>query len=132
MLSEEEKENIEQAISCILRGMDIESSALILEKAVMDNYIIASGRVNVVKIATRQILNFIKEYSNKGYLDVVREKVKENEQISKLQKEKKRLESVKDMYDIHKHVYQKEWLDLKEKLREKDKEIKDLQSRKKV
>ncbi len=132
MLSEEEKENIEQAISCILRGIDIESSALILEKAVMDNYIIASGRVNVVKIATRQILNFIKEYSNKGYLDVVREKVKENEQISKLQKEKKRLESVKDMYDIHKHVYQKEWLDLKEKLREKDKEIKDLQSRKKV
>ncbi len=53
----------------------------------MDNYIISRGRVNILKIATRQILNFIEEYKNKGYLDVVREKVKANEEITKLQKE---------------------------------------------
>ena len=86
MLSEEKKE-IEEAVSIILRGIDIESSALILEKAIMDNYIISTGRVNILRIATRQILNFIEEYKNKGYLDVVREKVKANEEISKLQKE---------------------------------------------
>ena len=32
----EEKKKIEEAVSIILRGIDIESSALILEKAVMD------------------------------------------------------------------------------------------------
>ena len=89
MLSEEEKKDIEQAVSNILRGIDIESSALILEKAIMDNYIIAKGRVNILKIATRQILNFIEEYRNKGYLDVVREKVKANEEITKLQEKNK-------------------------------------------
>lgn len=43
--------------------------------------------------------------------------------ITKLQKEKKRLESVKEMYVIHKHVYQKQWLDERELNREKDKII---------
>lgn len=86
-MTEEEKNKIEEAVSIILRGIDIESSALILEKAVMDNYIIVSGRVNILRVATRQILNFIEEYKNKGYLDVVREKVKANEEVTKLQKE---------------------------------------------
>ena len=97
MLSEEEKKEIEQAISIILRGIDIESSALILEKAIMDNYIISRGRVNILKIATRQILNYIEEHKNKGYLDVVREKVKANEEITKLQKENEK----------YKYLYQK-------------------------
>ena len=74
MLSEDEKKDIEQAVSNVLSGIDIESSSLILEKVIMDNYIISRGRVNILKIATRQILNFIEEYKNKGYLDVVREK----------------------------------------------------------
>ena len=87
MLSEDKKKDIEQAVSNVLSGIDIESSSLILEKAIMDNYIISRGRVNILKIATRQILNFIEEYKNKGYLDVVREKVKANEEITKLQKE---------------------------------------------
>ena len=87
MLSEDEKKDIEQAVSNVLSGIDIESSSLILEKVIMDNYIISRGRVNILKIATRQILNFIEEYKNKGYLDVVREKVKANEEITKLQKE---------------------------------------------
>ena len=87
MLSEEEKKDIEQAVSNVLSGIDIESSSLILEKVIMDNYIISRGRVNILKIATRQILNFIEEYKNKGYLDVVREKVKVNEELIKLKKE---------------------------------------------
>ena len=74
MLSEEEKKDIEQAVSNVLSGIDIESSSLILEKVIMDNYIISRGRVNILKIATRQILNFIEEYKNKGYLDIVRER----------------------------------------------------------
>lgn len=86
-MTEEEKEKIEEAISIILRGIDIESSALILEKAIMDNFIISAGRVNILKIATRQILNFIEEYKNKGYLDVVREKVKANEENKQLKKQ---------------------------------------------
>ena len=86
-MTEEEKKKIEEAVSIILRGIDIESSALILEKAVMDNYIISVGRINILRVATRQILNFIEEYKNKGYLDVVREKVKANEKVTKLQKE---------------------------------------------
>lgn len=53
----------------------------------MDNYIISVGRINILRVATRQILNFIEEYKNKGYLDVVREKVKANEKVTKLQKE---------------------------------------------
>lgn len=92
MLSEDEKKDIEQAVSNVLSGIDIESSSLILEKVIMDNYIISRGRVNILKIATRQILNFIEEYKNKGYLDVVREKVKANEEITKLQKEIEHLE----------------------------------------
>jgi hypothetical protein len=86
-MTEEEKKKIEEAVSIILRGIDIESSALILEKAVMDNYIISVGRINILRVATRQILNFIEEYKNKGYLDVVREKVKANEKSNNKKKE---------------------------------------------
>ena len=82
----EEKKKIEEAVSIILRGIDIESSALILEKVVMDNYIISVGRVNILRVATRQILNFIEDYKNKDYLKVIKEKVKAN---SKIQKKKK-------------------------------------------
>ncbi len=79
-LSEEKKKEIEKARSNILRGNDIESASLILEKSIMDNYTIVGGKENILKIATRQILNFIEEYKNKGYLDAVREKVSlENE-----------------------------------------------------
>lgn len=86
-MTEEEKKKIEEAVSIILRGIDIESSALILEKVVIDNYIISVGRVNILRIATRQILNFIENYKNKDYLKVIKEKVKANEKVTKLQKE---------------------------------------------
>ena len=89
MLSEEEKKAIEEAISNILRGNDIESATLILEKGILDSLIIVSERVDIIKVATRQILNFVKEYKNKSYLDVVTEKVKADEKITKLQEENK-------------------------------------------
>lgn len=101
MLSKNEKEKIEEAISNILCGIDIESSALILEKSVMDNYIISRGRVNILKVATRQILNFIEEYKNKGYLDVVKEKVKANEELIKLKKENKGKDKQIDLMAEH-------------------------------
>ena len=91
MLSEDDMKEIEKARSNILRGNDIESAALILEKVIWDNLIIVSGRVDITKVAVRQILNFIEEYKDKGYLDVIREKVKANEEITKLQKENKDL-----------------------------------------
>lgn len=80
-------EILEQARSNILRGNDIESATLILEKAIMDNVIFEGGRVNILKIATRQVLNFIEEYKTKGYLDVVREKVKLFEELKDTKKE---------------------------------------------
>lgn len=87
MLNEEDMKEIEEAKSNILRGNDIESAALILEKVIWDNLVIVGGRVDITKVAVRQILNFIEEYKDKGYLDVVREKVKANEEIAKLKKE---------------------------------------------
>lgn len=119
-MTEEEKKKIEEAVSIILRGIDIESSALILEKAVMDNYIIVSGRVNLLRVATRQILNFIEEYKNKGYLDVVREKVKVNEELIKLKKENEELKSdnlekerILEVFDNRK--YRKKYLEERRK-----------------
>lgn len=91
VLSEDEKEAIEQATSNVLRGIDIESSVLILEKSILNNYIISRGREIILKFATRQILNFIEEYKNKGYLDVMKENMKANMEITKLQKENERL-----------------------------------------
>lgn len=84
-MSEEEK--IEQAISNLTRGNDIESAIYILERCALDGLIIRGYRVNIYKVAVRQILNFLDEYKNKGYLDVVREKTKANELVEKLQKE---------------------------------------------
>lgn len=90
---DEEKKAIEQAISSVTRGVDIESAMLILEKCVFDGLIITRGRINIFKIAVRQIVVFLKEYKDKGYLDVVREKVKANETVEKQSKE---IEELKD------------------------------------
>lgn len=123
-MTEEEKKKIEEAVSIILRGIDIESSALILEKAVMDNYIIVSGRVNILRVATRQILNFIEEYKNKGYLDVVREKVKANEEVTKLQKENEELQKqyiskdkIRELITERQFKIQQEYKDFKDDIR---------------
>lgn len=56
-----EQEKIEKAISNVLRGNDIESASCIVEKVVLDNYRLVTGRINVFKIATRQLLDYAKE-----------------------------------------------------------------------
>jgi len=97
MLSNEERKAIEQAISNIARGVDIESAMLILEKCALDGLIITEGRINIFKIAVRQIVEFLKEYKDKSYLEVVREKVKANELIEKQSKE---IEEYKKQLDL--------------------------------
>ena len=79
-------EELQQARSNILRGNDIESAALILEKCVLDNYIIRGGRVNILKIAVRQILNFIEVAKNKGILEYARENVSLKNKLNKSNK----------------------------------------------
>ena len=96
MLSKEEIENIEQARNNILRGIDIESSALILEKAVLDNYIIAGGRVNILHLAVKQILYFIENSKkqidgDKSILDYAKENVKLKEEVKQLESDKQNL-----------------------------------------
>lgn len=85
------KEEIEKARNNILRGNDIESACLIMEAVVFDGLVQVGGRVNITKVAMRQILNFIEEYKNKEYLDVVREKVKANNRIAELESDKQKL-----------------------------------------
>ena len=81
------KEEIEKARSNLLRGNDIESACLIMEETIWGNLVQVGGRVNIVKVAMRQILNFIEEYKEKGYLDVVKEKVQLKEKNNQLEQE---------------------------------------------
>lgn len=83
-----EKERLEQASSNILRGVDIESSAIILEEAIFNNCFFINGRTNILKVATRQILNFIENskidnVGDRSILDYVKENVKIKEEIKK-------------------------------------------------
>lgn len=99
------KEEIEQARSNILRGNDIESAALILEAMILDNYIEIGGRVNILKVATRQVLNFIEENKNKGNLDYIKEKVKANNRANELETNNKNLiEKLEEILKEYEHV----------------------------
>ena len=91
------KEEIEKARSNILRGNDIESACLIMEEVIWNGLVIIGSRVNIVKIAMRQILNFIKEYKDKGFLDVVREKVQLKEKNNQLEQENNKLNKMIDL-----------------------------------
>ena len=96
-----EQAKIEVAISNISRGIDIESAALILEKAILDNYIITKGRVNMLHLAVRQILYFIENskiqnVGDKNILDYVKENVKLKEQIKYLEQKESILDKVTD------------------------------------
>ena len=90
------KEEIEKARSNLLRGNDIESACLIMEEVIWNGLVTTSGRVNITKVAMRQILNFIEEYKNKGYLDVVKEKVQLKEKNNQLEKENKKQDKIID------------------------------------
>ena len=81
--------------------MDIESAALILEKVILDNYIITKGRVNILHLAVRQILYFIENskiqnVGDKNILDYVKENVKLKEQIKELGQKESILDKVTD------------------------------------
>ena len=76
-------------------------TALILEKAILDNYIFAGGRVNILKIATRQILNFIENskvenVGDKDILDYVKENVSLKAEIKQLKKENQNLKIMQE------------------------------------
>ena len=90
------KEKIERAKDNLLRGNDIESACLIMEEVVWNNLVITGGRVNIIKVAMRQILNFIQEYKNKGYIDIIREKVQLKEKNNQLEQENNRLNKMID------------------------------------
>ena len=81
------KEEIEKAESNLSRGNDIESACLIMKEVIWGNLVQVGGRVNIVKVAMRQILNFIEEYKDRGYLDVVKEKVQLKEKNNQLEQE---------------------------------------------
>ena len=89
MLSEKEilycinKRKIEEARSNILRGNDIESACLIIKEALYNSLIMIDDEINITNLAIRQALDFIEEYKNKSYLDVVREKVQLKEKNNK-------------------------------------------------
>ncbi len=125
--TEKEMKTIEQAKSNLLRGNDIESATLILEKVILDGMIIKCGRINILKVAARQIINFIEEYKNKEYLDVVREKVYANEESRRkdelIEKQQKEIEELKSKTQIISPLYIKENYLPKEAIRKKIKEI---------
>lgn len=82
-MTEEELEKYQKAKNCVLRGIDIESASCILQEH-LDYTIIDKGtRVNVLRIAIKQILNYVEETKNKDILDVTREKVELKERINK-------------------------------------------------
>ncbi len=102
MLSEKEilycikKRKIEEARSNILRGNDIESACLIIKEALYNSVIMVDDEINITKIAIRQALDFIEEYKNKGYLDVVREKVQLKERNKELEQENNKQNKIID------------------------------------
>jgi len=83
-LGKEKVQEIDQARKNILRGVDLESSAIILNAAIFENVVFLGGRVNPIKIATRQILDFLSEFKTKDYWTVLREKVKRGNKIQEL------------------------------------------------
>lgn len=88
-----EEQKIQQAINNILRGEDIESAAYILEKFMFDNVNFIGGRVNPVKVATKQVLNFIKRYQESDYELIIR--ILSNDYIP-VQKVKDKIEEIKE------------------------------------
>lgn len=91
------KEEIEKARSNILRGNDIESACLIMEEIIWNGLVITGGRVNIEKIAMRQIINFIQEYKDKGYIDIIREKVQTKEKNKELEQKNNKQNKIIDL-----------------------------------
>lgn len=66
------------------------------------------GETTILKIATRQAVDFINEYKDKKYLDVIREKVQANERNKQLEtkqqkavdKLEEKIEMLEDVLDL--------------------------------
>jgi len=76
------KEEIENASNNLLRGNDIDSAIIILEEKILNQN---CGETTILKIATRQAVEFMKECKDKHYLDIVKEKVQANERCKQLE-----------------------------------------------
>ena len=97
-----EEQKIQQAINNILRGEDIKSAAYILKKFMFDNVIFIGRRVNPVKIATRQVLNFIERYQASDYETICLENNEMEEIVDKIQVEYNNL--LKENEYMHKQL----------------------------
>lgn len=97
-----EEQKIQQATNNILRGEDIESAAYILKKFMFDNVIFIGRRVNPVKIATRQVLNFIERYQACDYKTICLENNEMEEIVDKIQVEYNNL--LKENEYMHKQL----------------------------
>lgn len=86
-MTEEQIQKMQLAKSNILKGEEIEAAAYILEKCVFDNVIIIGERVNYLKIATRQILDFIKRYKESDYETICLENNELREIADRIQSE---------------------------------------------
>lgn len=84
MVSEEE---LKKAIIDIMKDSnDLESAKTILEAVAIDNYYITAGRVNIVKVAMKCILEYLNNPRNLNITETRRENVKLKE-IEKSHKE---------------------------------------------
>lgn len=97
-----EEQKIQQATNNILRGEDIESAAYILKKFMFDNVNFIGGRINPVKVATRQVLNFIKRYQESDYETICLENNEMEEIVDKIQVEYNNL--LKENEYMHKQL----------------------------
>lgn len=126
-----EEQKIQKATNNILRGEDIESAAYILEKFMFNNVNFIGRRVNPVKVATRQVLNFIKRYQESDYETICLENNEMEEIVDKIQVEYNNL--LKENEYMHKELdkqqttinkYAKENEELKEYKRNVEKNYK--------
>lgn len=81
------EQKIQQAKNNILRGEDIDSATYILEKVIFDNVFFIGGRVNPLKVATRQVINFIKRYQKSDYETICLENNELKEKNERLESE---------------------------------------------
>ncbi len=82
-----EEQKIQQAKNNILRGEDIDSATYILEKVIFDNVFFIGGRVNPLKVATRQVINVIKRYQKSDYETICLENNELKEKNERLESE---------------------------------------------
>jgi len=70
-------EELEKAINNIMKDSnDLESAKTIFKAFVLDNYYIVTGRVNIVKVAMKCILEYLMNPRNSNITEIRRENIK--------------------------------------------------------